>query len=156
MEALQPGCRVDCDLEDLLGMPRGDLLDLHAALGRGHQGHPRGGSVDQHAEVQLAFDVAALFDIHAFDFSAGGPGLLRDEHVTHHFADVFDDIVDRPHDTDPAFSLRIVFEPSGAAAAGVDLRFDDPGRAAQLLGDPLGLLRGVGDIAARHRHSVPR
>jgi hypothetical protein len=37
----------------------------------------------------------------------------------------------------------------------VDLRFHDPDRAAQLLGDPLGLLRGVGDIAARHRHSVP-
>jgi hypothetical protein len=77
-----------------------------------------------------SLDVAALLDINALDLPSGGPGLLRDQHVTHHFADVLDDVIDRPHDTDTTLSLRMVFEPSGAASSGMDLRFDDPDRAA--------------------------
>ena len=40
-----------------------------------------------------------------------------------------------------------------AAAAGVDLRLDDPDRAAELLGGLDRLLDGEGRDAARHRHA---
>ena len=38
VESLHAGDGIDGDLEDLLGVLRRDLLDLHAAFGRGHHG----------------------------------------------------------------------------------------------------------------------
>ena len=44
------------------GKGGGDLFDLHAALGRGHDGDAAAAAIDHHAEVELAGDVHALLD----------------------------------------------------------------------------------------------
>ena len=46
VERLEPDRGIDRDLDDLLRRPRRDLLDVDPALGRGHQGQPRGGAID--------------------------------------------------------------------------------------------------------------
>ena len=71
-----PGRRL---LQDLLRGLGGDLLDVHAALGRGHHHHPAGAAVDQHADVELAGDVHALLDQQALDLLAARAGLVRDQ-----------------------------------------------------------------------------
>ena len=43
-----------------------------------------------------------------------------------------------------------------AAAAGVNLRLDDDGAAAEPLGDGARVIGGERDLAARHRHAVTR
>ena len=74
------GGRVDRSVRIFSG-DGGDLLDLHAALGRADDGDPAGVAVDQQAEVELAGDVAAFLDIDALDLAALGSGLVRDELV---------------------------------------------------------------------------
>src|SRR5262249_12431079 len=107
---------IDRLLQDLLGMLGGDLFDLHAALGRRHHGHAPRAAVDHHADVELARDVDALLDEEALHALALGPGLMGHE----------------VHAVDGARLLLGVDEVLGdldaaalAAAAGVDLRFDD-------------------------------
>ena len=57
LERLQAGVGIDRRLEDLLRRFRGDLLDLDAALGAGHQHRQADGPVEHHAEVDLPGDV---------------------------------------------------------------------------------------------------
>src|SRR3546814_8178302 len=112
---------------------------LHAALGGGHQGHPAGRPVDEHAEVELARDVAAFLDVEALDLLAGRAGLLGHQHVAQHRTGVGLHLLDRLHDAHAALAVGVVLETPGAAPAGVDLRFHDPYRAAQLARCALGL-----------------
>ncbi len=130
MEGHEADGRVDHDFQDLLWRGGGDLLDLHAALGRGHDGDAAGGAVDQHAEIKLAGDVAAVFDIEALYFLARLAGLLGHQDVPEHLAGILLYVVQRLANPHPALSAGIVLETPGAAAAGVDLRFDHPDRAA--------------------------
>src|SRR6185437_12318152 len=141
VEALQAGGRIDRHLEDLLGVPGGDFLDLHAAFGRGHDGDARGLAVDQHAEIELALDVAALLDVDALHLAALGAGLLGDEHVAEHLGGVLADLLDGFDDAHAALALRIVFEAAGAAAAGMDLRLHHPDRPADVARHLFRLLR---------------
>ncbi len=75
VEALHAGGGIDRGAQDFLGVTGGHLLDLHAAFGRGHDGDARGLAVEEHAEIELALDVAALLDIDALHLAPLGPGL---------------------------------------------------------------------------------
>ena len=57
LEVEQPQVRMGVHPQDRLGPLRGDLLDLHAALGRAHHQHPLRGAVERGGEVVLVRDV---------------------------------------------------------------------------------------------------
>ena len=65
------GRRIDREGHDLLGRVMGDLLDVHAAFGRDHEGDARGLAVDQRRQIELLGDVRAVLDIEAVDLLAG-------------------------------------------------------------------------------------
>jgi hypothetical protein len=105
--------------QNLLRRARSDLFDLDAAFAAGHQGGPATIAIDDLAEIQLARDVARLFDEHAAHLTPTWAGLMGDElraeqaagkrvHLLGRFAD--------PHATGLAASAR------------VDLCLDDTGR----------------------------
>ena len=102
----------------------GDLLDVHAALGRGHEGDAARVAVDDHAEVELARDVEALLDVEAAHLLPLGAGLVRDEL---HAEDLLGEL---PRLRGAA--LRDLHAAALAATACVDLRLDDDDRAAGL------------------------
>src|SRR5690606_19031033 len=143
VERLQARHRIDRDGEDLFGRLCRDLFDLDAALGRGHQRDAAGRPVHQHAEVQLACDVAPLLDIDAADLLPLGTGLVRDEVHADHRLGSLAHLFDRFDHLDAA---------ALAASACVDLRLDDPDRPVELFRLLHGLFGSVGDAAARHRH----
>ena len=154
VEAGQARRRVDCHPHDLLGVVLGDLLDLHAALGRGQDGDAGGGAVHQQREVQLALDVAAGFDIDAAHLAAGGAGLLGDQRVAEHGRGGFLYLGGGLGQANAALALRRVGEAARAAATGVDLAFHHEYRAGELGRGGLGLLGRPGDIAFEHRDAV--
>ena len=118
----------------------GHLFDVDAALGGGHEGDLRGVAVEDDAEVELAVDVAALFDVETANEAAFGAGLVGDERGAEDSGRMFADLRKRASQLDAA---------SLAATAGVNLRLDDPERAAQLLRGSHGLIDGEGGDAAR-------
>ena len=82
LRPVHAGDRVDRDPGQRLGPLDGQLLDLHAALGRAHGQERAVGPVEQEGEVVLLGDVAGLGDQHpvhgvALDVHAeDGRGLL--------------------------------------------------------------------------------
>ena len=154
MVAAQTGQRIDIDTQDLFGRPRRDLLDLHAAFGGGHHRHLAGLAIDQHAEVELARDVAAFLDIDALDLLAGLSRLLGHQDGAQHLLGVVVDLLDGLDDTHPALAGLVIPEPAGTAATGMDLGLHDPDRAAELFGDVLCFPCCIGDAAARHGNAV--
>src|SRR6185437_7321703 len=98
-------------------------------------------TVGEHCEVVLLLDVGAFIDQQAPHLLAFGAGLVRLQLHAEDLAGEACDVFERPGDLDAA---------ALAAAAGMDLRLDDPDRAAE----PLRGLRGFTDaesgIAARH------
>ena len=110
--------------EDLLGVLGGHLLDVHAALGRGHDRDAAGGAVEGHAEVELVLDVQALLDEQALHLLALGAGLVRDQL---HAEIALHGLLRRRR-----VALAHLDAAALAAAAGVDLRLDDDDLAAGL------------------------
>ena len=116
---------VDGHLGQPLGLGRGDLFDLHAALDRAHRQVGAVGAVEQEGDVVLLGDVAGLgdqqllddvaLDVQAEDVLRVGERVVGGGGVLH------------------ATGL--------AAAAGLDLRLHHD-RLADLLGDRLGVLGG--------------
>ena len=92
---MKPDDRVDRDLDDLLGVLGRHLLDLDAALGRGHEGDARGGAVEHGAEIELAGDVAAVLDVDALDDPALRPGLVGDQRHAEHVVGELAHLLDR-------------------------------------------------------------
>src|SRR3954464_4518782 len=76
---------------------------------------------------------------------AGAPGLRGPERGADHLVGEVGDLADGVRELHPA---------ALAAAAGVDLRLDDPPAAAELLGDASGGAIAVHDLARRHRDAV--
>src|SRR6185369_2212268 len=140
MEGLDAGGGIDRHLDDLFRMLGGDLFDLHPAFGGGHDGDARRRAVDQHAEIELAPDVAAALHIDALHQLALGAGLVGDEVHADHAARIVAHLVEGFGDLDPT---------AFAAAAGMDLRLHDPDLAAQLLGRLDRLVRGIGDLTRK-------
>jgi hypothetical protein len=130
---------------DLSGAVRGDLLDVHPALAGGHQGHPLRGAVDDHADVQLLADVGALLDQQAPHLLPVRPGLMGDELHAENARRMRAHLVER---------ARELHATALAAAAGVDLRLDDPDRTAELLRGVDRLVHGEARKSARYRDAV--
>ena len=123
------------------GVLCGDLLDVHAALGRADEGDARGDAVDEQREVELAGDVGAVLDVDAVDRLAGGAGLLGDEGAAEHLLGLVGGVGDRLGDADAALVAGGgLLELALAAAAGVDLGLDHPDRAVDLARGGLGLV----------------
>ena len=126
----------------------GDLLDLHAAGLRGHEDDFGRGAVEDEAKVELAVDGGALLDEQALDFLSGGAGLVGDEL---HAEDGFGGRVgglEIPGELDAA---------AFAAAASVDLRFDDNYLVAgreEGFGGGIGLLERGDHLAVGYGHTV--
>ena len=138
----QPGRRVDGQRLDLLRRVVRDRLDVHAALGRDDDGDAAGAAVDQQSEVEFLVDVDAVGDVEPIDLLAGRAGLDGDQRLAEHLGGVLADLVDRMGEADAALGVGAEFlELALAAAAGVDLRLDDPQRPGELLAPPRPLPR---------------
>jgi hypothetical protein len=86
--------RINLLLDDLLGMFLGDFLDVHAALGAGHDERTRRGAIQQHREVKLLLDLFRRRDEQFADEPSVRAGLLGDEHLTEHGLGLFVNILD--------------------------------------------------------------
>ena len=90
----------------------------------------------------------------AFDSLAGGAGLIGDQHMAQHFAGAFTDLIKGFDDPHTALAVRVVLKLSGAAATGVNLRFDDIYRATQFFRLGGGFVDRKGDTAIGYRDAV--
>ena len=136
--------RIDRNRHDLFRRVVRHLLDVHAAFGGGDDRDARTLAVDQHREIELLVDRGAFLDIEAVDLLALRAGLMRDQRAPKNARRFLLDIVDRFHDLDAA---------GLAAPAGVNLRLDDPYRAAEILRGLLGFGDAHRGEAARHRYA---
>ena len=137
-------CRIDVHLVDLLRRMGGDLLDVHAAFARRHQGHALGGAIDHHADVKLLGDVGALLDQQAAHLLATRPRLVRDQLHAENFRSALLHLVDRAGELHAA---------ALAAATRVDLRLHHPDRAPERLGRLDRLVDGERRYSARNRNA---
>src|SRR5262245_38343959 len=139
LERLHADGRRDVFLQNLFGGLGRDLLDVHAAGGRGHEDQLRDRAIEQHSQIELLFDFQTLFDEQRAHGAAFGTGLMRDQiHSDHLFGQVVN-VFHRAREFDAA---------SLAAPASMDLRFDDH-RQPQFLGGLLSLGDRTRDPAAR-------
>ncbi len=76
-------------LEDGVRVFFGDLFDLHAAGGGGHEDELSEGAIEDDAEVQFAVNRECFFDQELLDNAAFGAGLVGDEgHAEHLFGNL--------------------------------------------------------------------
>ena len=144
--SVRPVDRIDEHPVDLLRRRGRHRLDVHAAFRARHQAHALRGAVDDHRDVELLLDVGALLDQQPAHFLARRIRLVRDELHAEDLAGLSAHFVDGARDLDAA---------ALAAAAGVDLRLDDPHVAAERRGRGHRLVDGERRNAARRRHAVP-
>ena len=107
-----------------------DFFDLGPTLGRHDQDRSAGRSVNDHARVQFLSDVQPGFDQQRVDLLAFFAGLNGDQRVAQHQLGIFASFVGRPHQHDTRL-IRMLFEATFAASAGVNLCFDDGQLAAE-------------------------
>ena len=152
--ALEAGCGVDRLRDDLLGRLVRHRFDVHAAFGRGDDGDPACGAVDEHRDIELALDVAAFLDIEALDRPADRSGLLGDQFVAKHGGGVGADLVDGLGEAHAPLAAGIVLEPALAPTTGMDLGLHDGDRLAQFAGNVHGLVLGIGDATLEEGDGV--
>jgi hypothetical protein len=114
---------IDPDFDDFLRVFFRDLLDIHAAFGAGHDEGTGSGAVEKDSEIIFFFDRVGGTDEHFTDKAAFSTGLLGDEDIAEHVFGGIVRFVGRLNNFDAAFVAG--FERAFAAAAGVNLRFND-------------------------------
>ena len=147
LERHQAGARADVLLEDAVRRLRRDLFDVHAAVGAGHENRARRSAVEDERQVELARDPQPLFHEHARDQAAFRTGLVRLERHADHVA------------RDPLGFVGVLGQLHAAAlaaSAGMNLRLDDDGAAAEPPGNLAGLGRVERHLALRNGHAIPR
>ena len=146
LEGEQAAAGIERLFQDEFGGFGGDLLDVHAAGGGGHEDGEGVGAVEDDAGVEFFGDGEGLLDEDAADEAAFGAGLVGDEgHAEDAGGDGFG-LGGGGGELDAA---------ALAAAAGVDLGLDDDG-GTDFFGDGAGLSSGGGDAAARDGDAVAR
>ena len=142
---LEAHSRMNRFTEDLLGVMSRDFFDVHAAGSRGHHSDTAFFAVQRQAEINLAFDTRTAFDIHLMNRQAGRAGLRRDQALAQQLCCGSADIRN-------AFDF---LDAAGlTAATGMDLRLDDPHRAAETAGNSHGLFGRGGGFTGGHRNAV--
>ena len=142
--------RVEVLLEDFFRRFFGDLFDLDAAFGAGHQHRHRRGPIQHDTQIQFARDVATGFDKHLVDNFALVAGLNRHQRLAQQSFRGRPHVVGRLANDDAAL-IGVFFGGSFAATAGVNLGFDDGDLSAQFLVRLNGLISRLGDVAFKNR-----
>ncbi|MNN12826.1 hypothetical protein D3C81_1258340 [compost metagenome] len=122
-----------------------DFFDVHAAFARRHQRDLLRNAVHHQRNVQFLLDVGAFFDQQAVDLLAFRTGLVRHQLHAQDVRGIGLDVFDALGNLDAA---------ALAAATCVDLRLDNPHRAAELFCGLQGLVNRERGDAARNRHIV--
>src|SRR5262245_52535398 len=78
LKRLEPNCRIDRFLENLLWLFCRDLLNIHAARRGSHKHQLRDRAIQHDAEIKLLLYVQPLLDQHRTNFAALGSGLMSD------------------------------------------------------------------------------
>ena len=120
---LQTRQRIDWFTNDFLGRFRSDGFDFNAAFGAGDN-HRRGcRPIEQDGKINLARNVGGFRNEHFVYLATSWPCLMRDQDLTQHLCR------DLAHFRRRLANMYAAFESVGeralAAAAGVNLRFDD-------------------------------
>src|SRR6266699_4510584 len=139
-----PGRGIDGEGHDLFGPRARNLLDVHPARGRSHEGDARAFAVDERREIELAVDGRTFLDIEAVDLLTVRAGLMGDEHRAEQALGLLAHVLLRLDQLDAA---------GLAAPAGVDLRLDDEQRRAEIARSLDRLLDRKRRMPARHRHA---
>jgi hypothetical protein len=147
LERREPDAGMDVLADDPLWRGRGHLFDVHAAGLARHEERALHGAIDEHAQVELAADRDPLFDEHARDHPAFGPGLVGHERHADHVARDAGGLVG---------ALGELHAAALPAPARVNLGLDDDRAASEAAGDLPGLVSGERDLAAGHGHTEPR
>ena len=144
----EPDGGVDTLLVDGVGVFGGDFLDLHAAGLRSHKHQLAGGAIEHDAEIEFAVDGGGLLDQQALHLLPLGSGLVGDKL---HAEDVFSVLLG-------VFARTgHLYAPAFAAAAGMNLRFDDDARGAlgkEFAGHVVGFFEGIGHFAPGDGNAV--
>jgi hypothetical protein len=91
-------------------------------------------AVHQQRQIELGFDVRAVFDIQTVDLFAFRAGLVGHQRIAQHFLGVLGHVFLGEGEAHAALGVGIQFlELALAAAAGMDLGFHNPERPGQLV-----------------------
>ncbi len=147
LEWRQADARLDERLVDPLRRLRRHFLDVHAAVGAGHEDRLLRGAIHEQTHVEFALDREPFLDQHPPHALTGRAGLVGDQlHAENSFC----------VDLDGVEPLGHLHPAALAAAARVNLRLDNRHGAAEALGDLNGVLRRHRHLASRHRDAVLR
>ena len=130
---------------DFFGGLFGDGFNVHAALGAGDNDWSGSGAVDEHRDVEFFFDLHGFGHENFADEATGFTGLVGDECLAEHFRGEVEGFGRGFAKVDA--TLETILERTLAAAAGVDLGFDDEIFPGERGGDFFGFL-GCGRDAA--------
>src|ERR1700676_1073211 len=144
LKRLQAHRGLDDDLENRLRRRLGELLDLHAALGRSDDAHAFRFSVQHDAEVKFAFKLFRYLDIDALHDLALGSGLVGHQLFAEHGFRGLPDLV---------VGLAELYPAGLTPGTGMDLCLDGPMPPAQFRCHERCLIGTVSHRSALNRHA---